>query len=51
MNKTKGIYAFDLKTKQMSTTAVVYIESKVGIDDNEEGNGKGKKKKKKKKRY
>lgn len=44
----KGIYAFDLTTKQMSTTAVVYIESKVGIDDNEENNGKGRKKKKEK---
>jgi uncharacterized protein YjiK len=47
-NDKKGIYAFDLKTKQMSTTAVVYIESKVDIDENEEANGKGKKKKKEK---
>jgi len=44
----KGIYAFDLKTKQMSTTAVAYIESKVSADDHEGGNGKGKKKKKEK---
>jgi hypothetical protein len=44
----KGIYSFDLKTKQMSTNAVVYIESKVSVDDNDEGNGKGKGKKKKK---
>jgi uncharacterized protein YjiK len=44
----KGIYSFDLKTKQMSTTAVVYIESKVSVDDNDNGNGKGKKKKKEK---
>lgn len=44
----KGIYAFDLKTKQMSTTAVVYIDDKVSVDDNEEGKGKGKKKKKEK---
>ena len=44
----KGIYAFDLKTKQMSTTAVVYIDDKVSVDDNEEGSGKGKGKKKKK---
>jgi len=44
----KGIYAFDLKTKQMSTTAVAYIESKVSADDHEGANGKGKKKKKEK---
>ena len=44
----KGIYAFDLKTKQMSTTAVCYIDDKVSVDDNEEKNGKGKKKKKEK---
>jgi hypothetical protein len=42
----KGIYSFDLKTKHMSTTAVVYIESKVSIGDNDEGNGKKKKKEK-----
>jgi uncharacterized protein YjiK len=44
----KGIYSFDLKTKQMSTTAVVYVDSKVSVDDDEEGKGKGKKKKKEK---
>jgi uncharacterized protein YjiK len=42
----KGIYSFDLKTKQMSSTAVVYIESKVSIDDEEKGKGKKKKKEK-----
>ena len=49
-NDKKGIYAFDLKTKQMSTTAVVYIESKVNVDENEDNNGKGKGKGKKKKK-
>lgn len=46
----KGIYSFDLKTKQMAPTAVVYIDSKVSDDDNDTENdkkkGKGKKKKK-----
>jgi hypothetical protein len=45
----KGIYGFDLKTKQMSTNAVLYIDSKVSIDDNDDDgkkNDKGKKKKK-----
>jgi uncharacterized protein YjiK len=46
----KGIYSFELTTKQMSSNAVFYIESAVNTDENEDKDkddkGKGKKKKK-----
>jgi len=60
MNDGKGIYGFDLKTKKMSTKAVLYIESSGGAEDKKDKDkdkemdgdkdkgdkGKGKKKKK-----
>ncbi|HEX6429513.1 MAG TPA: SdiA-regulated domain-containing protein [Niastella sp.] len=44
----KGIYSFDLTTKQMGSNAIFYIESAVTTDDNEDKDkgDKGKKKKK-----